>query len=886
MFSYKLSGEAAEANTPVEPRAEVEMRIVARDETGTLLFLELLPLRGLALAPGVSSGTGAQQQPATLRPAYPSELHLLCDDELTGHEGLPILFAVSPQDVVVAQPRGPADHAEWEFGRGRYHRAIAIAMANVDDVPAARRRVMVERYISELVAAGDHARAADVCLALVQPEDAESWNRWVCAALAPSVPARVSAAAKAAPAPAPVPATVLQGSWHFLRAAVLCYGIDVGEAPSFAADGHVDLLAAGDASHVVELDVRRAGGGATAAPLAPATCTRVLEYLIARDARTFVAVLRAVHARAAVVASKSGAGQAPSYDVDQTTFTVEDLLERLKGARAGAEADGGAGANARAAARGSALSEGLLELYLVAERFEDALRLLLAERSTLLGAAAPGAAAAAAMARFSGRMFSIIEERRLYSIVAENVDELLGIDEARTLAMIAEHLDEFPVDRVALQLQEKPQRLLVVLEHLFSAKEEAYNAAAYQPFLDVQVQLYAQFARARLLPFLRRCKHYSLEAAEAVCAAAQPPLHEEHAFLLVKGGKGKEAVALQLDALGDVAAAVATANEFNDEDIWSALVQRTLQLAVATRNGALVGTLLDSISNSPLDPVQLISRIPVSIPILDLHERLAAIIRDRRLHRGMVAICAMQCRDDVMGLITRMTRGHRQGLGITADARCALCDEALSRARTARVAAGSAAATAAASNEDGDAADEGAAAAAPAAAVDEDNDGAGEDARPTATGAGMVVATTASALDAEDLARSIIFFCQHAFHLACLREYQAKALAAAAAAAAAVAAARPAPTRARGSSVSGDRAFGGDGVFGRVVSAGSGSGGGRGARGRGRRGSDASSQLGRERDEEGSSVGGGSTTAGQAAFKASQYACPYCTAGLAGAAPV
>jgi hypothetical protein len=57
------------------------------------------------------------------------------------------------------------------------------------------------------------------------------------------------------------------------------------------------------------------------------------------------------------------------------------------------------------------------------------------------------------MARFSGRMFSIIEERRLYAIVAENVAELLNIDEARTLAMIAQHLDEFPVDRVALQLQ-------------------------------------------------------------------------------------------------------------------------------------------------------------------------------------------------------------------------------------------------------------------------------------------------------------------------------------------------------------------------------------------------------------------------------------------------
>ena len=66
----------------------MELRIVSRDDAGATLFSELLPLAGLAVA--VAGGAAA-------RPVYPGELHLLSDaDALTGHEGLPILFIVTP----------------------------------------------------------------------------------------------------------------------------------------------------------------------------------------------------------------------------------------------------------------------------------------------------------------------------------------------------------------------------------------------------------------------------------------------------------------------------------------------------------------------------------------------------------------------------------------------------------------------------------------------------------------------------------------------------------------------------------------------------------------------------------------------------------------------
>jgi len=91
------------AGVPSRPCAEVELRVVSRDDGGTVLYRELLPLRGLEVTTGsaqaqrqaVSHDSASQSR----RPVFPSELHLLSDAAggVTGQEGLPILFAVSPK---------------------------------------------------------------------------------------------------------------------------------------------------------------------------------------------------------------------------------------------------------------------------------------------------------------------------------------------------------------------------------------------------------------------------------------------------------------------------------------------------------------------------------------------------------------------------------------------------------------------------------------------------------------------------------------------------------------------------------------------------------------------------------------------------------------------
>jgi hypothetical protein len=88
---------------PSRPCAEVELRVVSRDDGGIVLYRELLPLRGLEVTTGAAQ---AQRQAGShevasqsRRPVFPSELHLLSDAAggVTGQEGLPVLFAVSPK---------------------------------------------------------------------------------------------------------------------------------------------------------------------------------------------------------------------------------------------------------------------------------------------------------------------------------------------------------------------------------------------------------------------------------------------------------------------------------------------------------------------------------------------------------------------------------------------------------------------------------------------------------------------------------------------------------------------------------------------------------------------------------------------------------------------
>lgn len=909
----------------------------------------------------------------------PAELHLLSDpDEVTGHEGLPILFVVTPADVVVAQPRGPLDHAEWELRHGRAANAVAIALSNPSDVPADRRAHYTHTFIGDLLRAGDMPRAADACAALLA-EDAPAWDGWLgrvmhdaeaAAKALPEPPALLASSSSSSPVssggvalPLPVtaagssnavaspaggsaavapsasslslgqeaqhltPASRLEGAWHFARAALVRHQVDIGSPPLLSPSSGVALTDAPRAVTLLLPGKRSKGGGAgdgaaSAAPggaagaagaaagsgqgpvrlpqLTVPRCTQVLEFLCHHDPLTFVLALRAVQASArrgdaaavmpsgatsttatAGVPSHAGAPAAAAAAVTIAVPVAGMLFDSARLAAASdaglrvtqatlqrlcARDDNGKGASnetadndegrsssgpsveaTRAAARCGALLEASLDLLLGAGRLVDAITMLLAQQravrdhdgsdsmtagGTSADAAAaavaadasafgehedgedaialptatkgpssssfappqqlpPGrarnllaAAVAAVSARFADRLFDAIEGSRLHSAVAERLPELLAVSEPRALHLLASGLTsgDFALERIALQLSTAPLQgtLLRVLDHLLAEAPEQYDAPSHAPFLDVHAQLCAQLDRPRLLPFLMRCQNYTPDAAIDVCSRAEPPAHVELAFLHVRAKRPADAIAVQVGVLGDVPAAIATAQQFNTPAAWESAVAATLARATqATRSredaAALVDALLEGVSSSggcPLSVLDVIARVPPSLPVPRLHERLAATIRERRMHAAMWSTCAGQVRRDVSLLSLRRHVVARNGMAMAPNPTCQLCMAPLSKVRS----------TAAGSSHQqhgyGDGDGYGAAGQPDGA----DADGAADATEAVATAAEEAAAR---AREAEDAAKSVLFFCRHAFHYPCLREYQAKAIAEAAAAAAA-----------------------------------------------------------------------------------------------------
>jgi hypothetical protein len=80
-------------------------------------------------------------------------------------------------------------------------------------------------------------------------------------------------------------------------------------------------------------------------------------------------------------------------------------------------------------------------------------------------------------------------------------------------------------------------------------------------------------------------------------------------------GNAKEAIALLMGPpLNDVSGAVAVAASFDDDKIWTALLER----ALSSKSGQIIGALLDSIPNTPLNPLRVLVQLPANVSVPNL----------------------------------------------------------------------------------------------------------------------------------------------------------------------------------------------------------------------------------------------------------------------------
>lgn len=755
--------------------------------------------------------------------AGPSDLGLVCDhDAVMGHDGLPLLFVLAPKDVIVAQPRGVADHIEWEAAHGRLESAVSTALEVPRAVKPARLKELIGAYISGLLASAHARKAALACTRLLD-DDVDAWNKWVrhmletCddqgrAAIVEELPfpkgvdvgaARIVANVPPLPAGAgpsdsalPFPAATARSQCRLsdeTYEAALDFLLRA-DTPAFLRAIRAWVQRRSSAG--VSTDDEDAGSESDRRQIAPrvrlgadqarALFQRALAFRNAGgsggkgnadDMEDVTGALADADAAAAARSGRDPAALGGRASQLQPLYSVARMIPRVSSALLAVRARGATATTAgrptpatttapsvAAAADATSqkellLSEALAELFALNNQFDRAINVYLEQVPLLRGLRAAGSAPKASP------VFDLIPAHSLHALVADKLLQLCELDLHAAVRLAAARPETFPPKNVADQLAARPEWLLAYLHHMFTEESDKFNVPSYKDLHGQLLQLYARLDRPRLLAFLQGSAFYELDVAQQVCAAARPePLYRELVYVLRRMGNFQEAVALLLGRLNDMPAAVEFAISVDDAALWRELIAR----AARSGNGAMMGQLLDALPSTSLNPLHVISQIPPSVPIPNLQRRLLVALRDRRVHAGMERRCSEMVRRDFFGLIERLVKVQRAGMLLPAQARCALCNDELTTRRL----------MASAASGDGIAAGRYAGgrtlernvpgASVPAAGEDVDGDaGHGDDADGASGGPPQPAAPPPEPA-------AVVFFCRHVYHDTCLTDFRSK----------------------------------------------------------------------------------------------------------------
>lgn len=230
------------------------------------------------------------------------------------------------------------------------------------------------------------------------------------------------------------------------------------------------------------------------------------------------------------------------------------------------------------------------------------------------------------------------------------------------------------VDMLVQEIQSVPPQLVLdrlaqvpLFQYLYL---EAVNASSLphvvEKFADLQVRLFAEYDRSRLLDFLRTSTAYTLEPALQVCETLR--YIPELVFLLGKTGENKKALRLIISELGDVQQAIEFCKTQNDKELWNDLLDYSMD------KPTFVLGLLENVGTA-IDPITLIRRIPEGLEVVGLKEGLVKILHEYELTSSISEGCARILANEINGKALRLRRGQTVGMFIDPTSqRCSVCD--------------------------------------------------------------------------------------------------------------------------------------------------------------------------------------------------------------------
>ncbi|KAH9076989.1 hypothetical protein EDB83DRAFT_2504290 [Lactarius deliciosus] len=275
-------------------------------------------------------------------------------------------------------------------------------------------------------------------------------------------------------------------------------------------------------------------------------------------------------------------------------------------------------------------------------------------------------------------VFQLIREHNLFTAVQDQALLLVEFDHELmnkhkdtesnergvAITLLVDHIHSIPIPRVVQQLRSRSRFLFLYLDALFEK-----DAHLISDFADMLVELYAEYAPAKLIDFLRASSYYNLEAAYKICT--ERDLVPEMVFLLGRMGDNKKALYLIIERLGDVNRAIDFAKDQNDDDLWEDLLKYS-----ETRPPFIRG-LLENVG-AEIDPIRLIRRIKNGLEIPGLKPALIKILHDFNLQISLLEGCQAILHGDSSDLAKRLHRDQSSGFLITyvlsAKTLCPICD--------------------------------------------------------------------------------------------------------------------------------------------------------------------------------------------------------------------
>ncbi|KAF9266084.1 vacuolar assembling protein VPS41 [Marasmius fiardii PR-910] len=285
-------------------------------------------------------------------------------------------------------------------------------------------------------------------------------------------------------------------------------------------------------------------------------------------------------------------------------------------------------------------------------------------------------------------VFDLIRENNLFTDVQSQVLSLIEFDHelrekrrrereeksepleeeerSEAIELLVDNVHSIPIVRVVKQLQTSPKYLFLYLDAIM--KVDPQLLAGFPDLQDLQVKLYADYARPRLIDYLRASTEYDLEKAYNVCQ--ERDLVPEMVFLLGRMGNNKKALTLIIERLGDVHRAIDFAKEQADDDLWEDLLKYS-----ETRPTFIRG-LLENVGPE-INPIRLIRRIKNGLEIPGLKEALIKILQDFHLQMSLLEGCQTILDGDSSDLSKKLQRDQTGGFLLNSKVICPICSRTL-----------------------------------------------------------------------------------------------------------------------------------------------------------------------------------------------------------------